>query len=494
MATETSGTGETEIEQARRIIQEHQEQYSSPFSTRYGSKEMRRIWSRRNYWDTNARIWVEIARAQSQAGLVTPEQVADLDNHKRGLDVDEIDSREMDRTNPKYTGHDGLAGISVFKDSAPIGGPVIHRGCTTEDPFSNTEGLLIKDSLGLVEVKLRSVLAGSADAIDKTKDLVVMGWTHLQGAEPTTMGYRLARYGQDFLLDLMYLKFLQRNLRGKGIKGAVGTSASFTELLEKTGMSAEEHEKRVMDALGLEPVLISGQTYPRKFTFLTIASLAMIAQTAYNFAADVKILQSSGFGEIAEPRAKKDIGSSAMPFKRNPRHSENIKSLARGLATNIMRAWMDAAEVTLERGLEDSAGKRSYLPESFLAIDEILIRVDSIIRGLEVFPEAIKRNLKNLGTFSATESILMAVCRQGADRQDAHQQLDDHSKAALKAIASGKENPLESLIADDSYFAQYLSKEKVGKIFASVLSHIGDAETRAAKMANLIRERLSNPA
>lgn len=467
--------------------------YETPFR-RYSTLEMKELWGRENMWLAARSVWVALARAQSRAGLVSQEELADLENNAREIDVDTIERREIDDTDPYYTGHDVLAAVSEFADRTPIGRRIIHQGATSEDILSNVEMLQVQASNKIINKKLRSVLGGFADAIDTHKDTVAMGWTHGQAAEPLTVGYRMARYAQDFLLDLDLFEFYQSRLRTKGIKGAVGTSASFTELLEGKDIKPRELENAVMEELGLEPVTVSGQTYPRKFVYWTTAVLASIDQSGHQFAGDIKTLQSSPYGEVAEPVRKNQRGSSAMPHKQNPNLSERVKSLARGGMVRPIQALWDASEVTLERGLEDSASKREYLPEAYLAADEVLTRVERIIKGLRVYDSAIERNMRIFGPFAATEPILTNAVLRGADRQTAYQRLSDLSKVAVEAVRSGEQNPIKDLIQGDEYIAPYFSPVEIDKIFEGVPDHIGDASERAAEMSSIIRERLSQAA
>lgn len=469
------------------------EGYTSVFTDRYGTPEMRDVWGRGSTARLARGIWVGLAEAQYEAGLVTAEELADLRAHEHDpIDTEEIRLREMDRTHPRYTGHDVLAAISEFADRAPIGARVIHRGATSEDILSNVEVVQIRESLGIVRGSLTRVLEGFADKIEEHADHPTMGYTHLQAAEPTTVGYRLARYGQNFLYDLENLDTFRAQLRGKGFKGAVGTSASYEALLEGTGLCPQDQERIIMDRLGVEPVLISGQAYPRKYVLMNQMMLAGMAATAANFASDVKILQSTPFDEIAEPRNKRDKGSSAMPHKQNPRHSENIIALARGFQGPVIEAWQMTAGETLERGLEDSAGKRRYLPEGFISMTEILDRAGNIIEGIQVRDVSIDRNMRNFGAFSATEPILMAASKAGADRQLAYDRLGELAASAYETVRRGEPNPLLDLISNDPYLTKYVNLETIYKAFQEVPGHIGIAPDSARELAGIIRERISS--
>jgi adenylosuccinate lyase len=332
-------------------------------------------------------------------------------------------------------------------------------------------------------------LAAYAAVIEVEADTVLMAYTHLQPAEPSTLGYRLAQYAQDFLADWRALEQVLPLVRGKGFKGAVGTSASYTHLLEGRGMAPAELETRVMAQLGLEAFPVATQTYPRKMDYQVLAMLAGIAQSAYKFALDLRLLQSPLFGELAEPFGKRQVGSSAMPFKRNPIASESICSLARQVANLPRVAWDNAAHSALERTLDDSANRRSTLPEGFLAVDEILGRLARIVGDLRIGREALRRNLATYGPFAATEPLLMALVRAGADRQAMHERIRDRSMEAWAAIQRGDENPLVDLLAGDEALWAYLSADEIRGTMAAGAG-VGDAPRRARALAATIRETL----
>jgi len=455
------------------------ETYLSPFTYRYGSPEMRTVWSQTNFWTKVRGIWIAVAEVQQEAGLASQEQVADLKDHASQLSVERIWQLERD---PKSgTGHDVAAAIAEYSEVARIGGEILHQGLTSEDTLSNAEVMQVLESFGIIRPKLISVLDAFGQKIDQYKDLVCMGYTHLQAAEPTTMGYRFARYAQDLLADLKLLDFVALSIKGKGIKGAVGTSASFTELLEGTGMTPEEHERKIMKRLGVDFVLVSDQTYPRKFLLLTESALANIGQSLHHFALDLQILQSSFVDEVAEPRRKGQVGSSAMPHKQNPIQSENVDSLIEVLPGPFISAWMTGAFVTLERTLRDSAGKRSWLPESFLIIDEALGRAGRIVRGLSVHENSVRNNLEKFAPFTVSEVILSLLSKAGMNRQEAHAILVEHAETAVEAKRSGEPNPMKELLLADERIVGVLGKEKVKHAFEDILCHVGNASQRCSE-------------
>ena len=459
------------------------ETFLSPFTWRYGSPEMRAIWSEAHKRWLFRRVWVALAAAQHKAGLVTAEQLADLRAHQDDVDIARAAEIEAE------IGHDLMAEIRTYAEQCPVGGPIIHLGATSMDIEDNADVIRIRESLDLLLDRLRALLADLADSIEARAGQVCMGFTHLQPAEPTTIGYRLATYGQDLLEDYHELSRLRRHLRGKGIKGAVGSAASYAELLAGTGMTPAELEALVMAELGLEPFPIATQVYPRKQDVRVLDALAGLACSLYRFAFDLRLLQSPPIGEWSEPFGAKQVGSSAMPFKRNPVHAENVDSLARYVAALARVAWDNAAHSLLERTLDDSANRRLILPEAFLASGELVRRSHRILKGLNVHEEAIARNLAAYGVFAATERLLMEAVRAGADRQTLHEIIRGHTMAAWGALWAGQPNPLADRLAADPEVLRYLPVERVRELL-DASTHVGDAPERARAMAETIREAL----
>lgn len=450
------------------------ETYLSPFTYKYGSNEMRIVWSQVRFWSNVRSIWIAAAKTQNEVDLVSDIQLADLIENRGNLSVERI--LELERKK----GHDVAGAIAEYSEVAPIGGEILHEGMTSEDVLSNAETTQILESFNILRPKLTGILDAFGKRIDENKDLVCMGWTHLQAAEPTTMGYRFAKYAQDLLVDLKLLDFIKDMIKGKGIKGAVGNSASFEEMLEGSGMTPEEHERKIMERLGIDYVSISDQTYPRKFLFLTGAALASIGQSLHRFALDLQILQSSAIDEVSEPRRKGQIGSSAMPHKANPVNAENIDSLTEELPGHLFSSWMVGAFVTLERTLRDSAGKRSFLPESFLIVDEALMRAERIVKGMEVHEDAVRANLGKFAPYMVTEIVLGALVKTGMDRKEAHEILVGHSETARGDVRSGKPNPMKDLLLRDTRIASVLGVEKIEQAFGSIFNHIGNASSKCA--------------
>ncbi len=451
----------------------------SPFTGRYGSAEMRAIWSeaiKRLHW---RRIWVALAEAQAQAGVVTPEQAADLKANADKVNI--ARSLEIE----KEIGHDLMAEVRAFAEQCPVGGGVIHWGATSADITDNADVLRQKQSLKLIRGKLADLLRAFAEQIREHRALACIAYTHLQPAEPTTLGYRLALYAQDLLGHLAALDQLIAELRGKGLKGAVGTAASYAELLAGAEMTPAELEARVMRSLGLSAFPVAAQTYPRIQDYHVLSALAALAASLHKFAADLRLMQSPGLGEVSEPFGEKQVGSSAMPFKRNPVSAEKICSLARFVAALPRVAWENAAESLLERTLDDSANRRAIFPEAFIATDEILQTAVKIARGLVVDPAACATNLEKYGPFAATERVLMALVRAGADRQKMHERLREHSLKAWNIVKAGRPNPLADNLAADTDLLRFLQPARLQELMRAD-DYVGTAVERAEALAGEI--------
>jgi len=452
--------------------------YLSPFSWRYGSDEMRRLWSeehKRRLW---RRIWVALAETQSEFGLVTAEQAADLRAHAGEVNVERSLAIEAE------IHHDLMAEVKVFAEQCPVGGGVIHLGATSMDIEDNADALRVRAALDLVLASLAKLLVRFAELIEQYADTPVIAFTHLQPAEPTTLGYRLAMYAQDLLEDFQELRKQKAECRGKGFKGAVGTSASYAELIGADNLA--DFESRLSEKLDLPFFNIASQTYPRRQDFTVVNALASLAASLHKFAFDLRLLQSPPIGELSEPFGSKQVGSSAMPFKRNPIRAEKIDSLARYLAGLPRLAWDNAAHSLLERTLDDSANRRILLPESFLAADEILRTARGVLAGLRFDADAAARNLAVYGPFAATERLLMSLVKAGADRQEMHEIIREKSMSAWEAVRRGEENPLAGLLVYDVRLKLHLEEEVMWEIFESK-GYVGDAPVRARELAQKLR-------
>lgn len=455
--------------------------FQSPFSWRYGSEAMRHIWSEENKYLIWRKIWVEMARAQKDFGLVSQEELEDLEKNQDNIDIEKIWEIEKD------TRHDVVAAIREFAEKATIGGGKIHAGATSMDIVDNTDTLRIKESLAIVENNLKLLLKEFTNQIEKYVDTPCMGFTHLQPAEPTTLGYRLSLYAQDLLEDLQYLNFVKTHLKAKGLKGAVGTQASYTKLVKQENV--KEMEQKVMEKLGLDPVLVANQVGLRKADLFVAQLLTSIAQSLYKFAFDLRLMQSPGFGEWQEPFGKSQVGSSAMPFKKNPMKAEQICSLARLVESLSSNAFENASLSLLERTLDDSANRRTYIPEMFLAIDEMMTSAVRIIAGLIVHEQQIKNNLNKYGPFAATEAILMEAVKKGADRQVMHEVLRDVAMTAWNDVQENKPNPMAELLKKNDAINKSLNENEIQELL-DVREHIGTAPERARELISEIKKIL----
>jgi len=454
--------------------------YASPFTWRYSSEPMRYLWSETHKRRLMRQVWVALAAAQHVAGLVTAEQLADLEAHVDSVDIPRALQIERE------TRHDVVAEIRAFAEQCHVGGGIIHWGATSADITDNVDVLRQREAARLLAEQLRRLLLAFARRIEETADVVIMGQTHIQPAEPTTLGYRLAMYAQDLAEDERRLAGLIANLRGKGLKGAVGTQAGFIEVLDACDMTIAQLEALAMTRLDLPYFPVAGQTYTRQQDLHVQSVLAGIASSLHKFALDFRVLMSPPFGEWSEPFGQRQVGSSAMPFKRNPINAENICSLARFVAAQTAVAWDNASQAVLERSLDDSANRRLYLPESFLAMDEMLRRATALVEGMTFDREQMARNVARYGPFAATERVLMAAVRAGADRQEAHEWLREASLRAWEAIRHDEANPLTQLLAADSRLTAHLPAETI-RALMDASGYVGTAAERARALADTLK-------
>ncbi len=453
------------------------ENYQSPFSWRYGSVEMRKLFSEVNRRKTWRKVWVALAKAQSKFGLISKKELEDIIKHQNDIDIEKAHQIESEIK------HDLMAEVKTYASQSKIGGGKIHLGATSQDIEDNADAIIFNLALELIEKNLKSLLKTWSVKIDQNKDVVCMAYTHLQPAEPTTLGYRFSLYAQDLLIDLELLNYIKTQIKGKGTKGAVGNYASYTSLL---GTKSEQMEEEVLKDLGIKAFDVTGQVYPRKLDYLILCLLSSIAQSLYKFAFDLRILQSAQFGELAEPFAKKQVGSSAMPFKRNPQNSERICSLARYIVSLSRPAWDNAANSLLERTLDDSAAKRVIVPDSFLATDEILKLALYIVSDLVVNKHNIEKNLNSFGPFSALESILLKSVKNGANRQEMHEILREHSMRVYEEMAKTGENRLFKNLGNDKAILEYLTKAEIENL-TNYKKHIGLSEKKSKLMISKIK-------
>ena len=421
--------------------------YETPLNSRYASKEMQYLFSPDRKFSTWRRLWVALAESEMELGLpVTQAQVDELKAHVDDIDYDSA------RRHEERVRHDVMAHVHAYGDVCPNAKGIIHLGATSCYVTDNADVLMLRDAVKLVRSKLVEVMRRLSRFALEYKDLPTLGYTHLQPAQLTTVGKRACLWLQDLYMDLSELDDAAASLKLLGNRGATGTQVSFLALFDGDGAKVDELENRIAEKMGMKAVFdVSGQTYPRKMDSRVLSALAAIAQSAYKFAQDLRLLQS--FREIEEPFEKHQIGSSAMAYKRNPMRTERICALSRHVMTLVQDAQMTAATQWFERTLDDSANRRLSLPEAFLSIDAVLELYANVCDGLVVYPQMIARRVNENLPFMATEDIMMEAVRNGADRQEIHECIRVHSQAAAARMKQeGLESDLMQRIANDPAF------------------------------------------
>ena len=456
--------------------------YVSPLSWRYGSEEMKEIFSEVHKRKLLRRVWIALARAEEKAGVVSKEQVEELEAHKDDIDIEKATEIE------NVIHHDLMAEIKTYASQCPKAGGIIHLGATSMDALDNADAVRFIEALALTLKRLDDLVDALSEKAEAYKNVPTMAFTHIQPAEITTIGYRLSQTLQDLLDDREQLVFVKKNIRGKGMKGAVGTAASYKELVAESSVSSIELENMVMEELGIKAYDAATQIYSRKQDLRIIEALSSIACTLHKFSLDFRILQSPPIGEFSEPFGKMQVGSSAMPFKRNPINSEKIDSLSRIVENAYQSAWNNAATTVLERSLDDSANRRIFIPESFIALDEMLITEIKVVKGMSIHSTATERLMSNYGVFASTERVLMELGKKGADRQKMHEVIREESLKAWVCVQEGKENPLKKALLDNSELLSYLSKEEIEKAL-DASEYTGDAEKRTEMVLERARKR-----
>ncbi len=422
--------------------------FDHPLIERYASREMARRFApaaRHGAWRT---LWIELARAQKGLGIdISDEQIAAMERARGSFDWDRVAELERELR------HDVMAHVHHFGEQAPEARAIIHLGATSCFVTDNGDLMIYRDALRAVEQRLARCAAALSGFAERWRDQPCLGFTHYQVAQPTTVGKRACLWIQDLLLDLDEIRRVIDWLPARGVKGTTGTQASFMALFGNDGSKIEELDRRVCAAVGFDRAIpVSGQTYTRKIDWTIHQALSGIAQSAAKMANDIRLLSHDG--ELEEPSEKQQIGSSAMAYKKNPMRCERIGSLARYVISAADTSAQTAATQWLERTLDDSAIRRIAIPESFLAIDGILILVENVAAGLVVFPKVIERRLAESLPFLATEELLMAGVQAGGDRQDLHERIRVHSREAARRIKEeGRGNELLELIASDPAFA-----------------------------------------
>ena len=457
------------------------DKYVSPFSTRYASDEMQYIFSQNFKFRTWRKLWIALAKAEQANGLnITDEQIAELEKYKDDINYEVAEARE------KEVRHDVMSHVYAYGKQCPKAEPIIHLGATSCYVGDNTDIIIMREAGELVLKKAAKVLKNLSAFADKYKDMPCLAYTHLQCAQLTTVGKRATLWMNELVMDINNLLYQINNLQLLGSKGTTGTQASFMELFNNDEEKVLCVENMIAEEMGFSGVVpVSGQTYSRKVDSYILSVLSGFAQSAYKFANDLRILQS--FEEMEEPFGKKQIGSSAMPYKRNPMRCERICALARYVISDTINPAITAGTQWFERTLDDSANKRISVSEAFLAVDAILNIYINVTGGLVVYPKVIERRVMEKLPFMATENIMMESVKRGGNRQELHEKLRVHSHAAAaKVKLEGGRNDLIDRIANDPDFP--LTKEEIEKELEPK-KYIG----RCVSQVNIFINEIVNP-
>lgn len=457
--------------------------YDNPLIGRYASMEMSRLWSPQVKHSTWRRLWVALAESERELGLdISPDQIEELKAHVDDIDFDSAAKHE------KRLRHDVMAHVHTYGDACPTARPIIHLGATSCYVTDNTDLILMRRGLELLRGRLVSTIDGLARFAEKYRDLPCLGFTHLQPAQPVTVGKRATLWCYDLVLDLEEIEHRISLLKMRGVKGTTGTQASFLSLFDGDHQKVEELDRLVCQKMGFEQAYsVTGQTYSRKVDSQVIDVLGGLSQSAHKAGSDLRLLQSRK--EVEEPSGEHQIGSSAMAYKQNPMRAERMCGLARFVMSLSASASQTTATQWMERTLDDSANRRLTIPQAFLATDAILILYRNIVDGLVVYPQVIARHLDEELPFMATEEILMAGVRAGGDRQDLHERIRVHSRAAARVVKEqGKSNDLMDRLNSDSAFAKVdLSSALDSRRFVGRAPE--QVDSFVAKVINPIRTR-----
>lgn len=421
--------------------------YESPLNSRYASKEMSELFSPDVKFKTWRKLWIALAEAEKELGLnITDEQIDELKKNQDNIDYELVEKIE------KETRHDVMSHVRAYGMQCEKAKGIIHLGATSCYVGDNTDILIYSQALKLIKSKVLSVISKLSRFAEKYKDMPALGFTHYQPAQLVTVGKRACLWIQDLMLDCEELDFVISTLRLLGSKGTTGTQASFLSLFDGDHEKVKKLEQLIAEKLNYDKVIpVSGQTYTRKQDSRILNVLSSIAQSAYKFSNDMRLL--ANLKEMEEPFEKNQIGSSAMAYKRNPMRSERISSLARYVIVNSLNPAITASTQWFERTLDDSANRRISIPEAFLAVDAILNIYNNIADGIVVYPRIIRKRVMEELPFMATENILMEAVKRGGDRQELHERIRVHSLAAAKMVKEeGKENDLLERIANDPNF------------------------------------------
>ena len=422
--------------------------YVNPLVDRYASEEMSYNFSDERKFRTWRQLWISLAKAQQKLGLdIKDGQIAELES--KADDIDFAFAREKERE----LRHDVMAHVHTFGEACPGARAIIHLGATSAYVGDNTDLIQIRDAMDLIVPKLAAVIDRLAAFGEQWKDLPCLAFTHIQPAQLTTLGKRAILWLQDFVLDLEELESRREKLKFRGVKGTTGTQATYLQLFGGDHGKVEQLDALVAEEMGFEESYpVTGQTYPRKVDYAVLASIAGFAISAHKMANDIRIMQSRG--ELEEPFGKKQIGSSAMAYKRNPMRCERLTALARHIMVNTMNPAFTASSQFFERTLDDSANRRLSIPEAFLAADAILSICLNVVDGLVVYPKVIGRFVGEQLPFMATEAVIMAGVQAGGDRQALHEAVRQHAMAVTVAVREeGAKNDLLERIAADPLFA-----------------------------------------
>ena len=459
--------------------------YESPLNSRYASKEMKYIFSPDKKFKTWRKLWVALAEAEMELGLpVTQEQVNELKSHLEDINYDVAEARERE------VRHDVMSHVFAYGEQCPKAKGIIHLGATSCYVGDNTDIIIMYEGLQLIKDKLVQVIAKLKDFAMEYKGLPTLGFTHFQAAQLTTVGKRASLWIWELLMDLEQIEFQLSRAALLGSKGTTGTQASFLELFDGDHEKVKMLDKKISEKMGYSKVYpVSGQTYSRKLDYQMLSVLSSIAQSAYKFANDIRLLQH--LKEIEEPFEKSQIGSSAMAYKRNPMRSERICALARYAIVDTLNPAITSSTQWFERTLDDSANKRISVAEAFLTVDAILNIYSNVAGGLVVYPKVIAQRIQSELPFMATENILMDAVKKGGDRQELHEKIRVHSMAAGRMVKEeGKPNDLiERIVADEAFG---LTMEEIEKILKPE-NFIGRAEQQVeeliAEYVNPVLER-----
>ena len=430
------------------------DRYISPFSTRYSSDEMQYIFSEDNKFRTWRRLWIALAKAEQKQGLgITDEQIAELEAHKDDINYEDAVARE------KLVRHDVMSHVYAYGLQCPKAKGIIHLGATSCYVGDNTDVIVMRQGLDLVRKKLIGVIANLADFAQQYKDMPCLAYTHCQPAQLTTVGKRATLWMNEFYMDLQEIDHQLSQLALRGVKGTTGTQASFMELFEGDEEKIKAMEADITAQMGFDKVVpVSGQTYSRKVDYQVLSALAGIAQSAMKMATDIRLL--ANFKEMEEPFEKNQIGSSAMPYKRNPMRCERICALSRYLMVDVLNPAFTTGTQWFERTLDDSANKRVAMAEGFLAADAILNIMLNVTDGIVVYPKVIRSRLMAELPFMASENIMMQAVEKGGNRQELHERLRQHAIAAGKQVKEeGLPNDMVDRIAADPAFG--LTREEI---------------------------------